>query len=72
MVGNIIQDYVITLVALREIVLYLIDLIAPSEPTRSRLRCCKHRIRAPNDFTIMHANVPTPPDAPLIKTFWPG
>src|SRR2546421_10151056 len=27
---------------------------------------------APNDFAIWTAKVPTPPDAPLIKTFCPG
>ena len=27
---------------------------------------------APNALAIWMANVPTPPDAPLIRTFWPG
>jgi hypothetical protein len=27
---------------------------------------------APNDFAICTANVPTPPDAPLINTLWPA
>ncbi len=27
---------------------------------------------APSDFAIWTAKVPTPPEAPLIKTFWPG
>ncbi len=27
---------------------------------------------APNAFAIWTAKVPTPPDAPLIRTFWPG
>src|SRR6266571_7062489 len=27
---------------------------------------------APNDLATCTANVPTPPAAPLIKTFWPG
>ena len=27
---------------------------------------------APNAFAICTANVPTPPDAPLMRTFWPG
>jgi hypothetical protein len=26
---------------------------------------------APNDLAIWTANVPTPPDAPSIRTFWP-
>jgi hypothetical protein len=27
---------------------------------------------APNDLAICTANVPTPPDAPLINTRWPA
>src|SRR4051812_7747336 len=46
---------------------------APSEPTRSTFLVLQTPVTsAPNDFAICTPNVPTPPDAPLMRTFCPG
>src|SRR5215208_1847712 len=46
---------------------------APSERTRSTLRVLHTPVTsAPKCLAICTANVPTPPDAPLISTFCPG
>ena len=46
---------------------------APSERTSSTLRVLQTPVTsAPKCFAICTANVPTPPDAPLISTFCPG
>src|SRR5690348_7286644 len=46
---------------------------APRERTRFAFRELHTPVTsAPNDLAICTAKVPTPPDAPLIRTFWPG
>ena len=46
---------------------------APSDRTVSRFLVLQTPVTfAPNDFAICTANVPTPPDAPLINTLCPG
>src|SRR5680860_394921 len=46
---------------------------APSERTSSTLRALHTPVTsAPRVLAICTANVPTPPDAPLINTAWPG
>src|SRR5919112_3386526 len=46
---------------------------APSDLTRSRFRVLHTPVTsAPSDLATCTANVPTPPDAPLIKTRVPG
>jgi hypothetical protein len=46
---------------------------APIDRTRSTFLVLHTPVTsAPKDFAICTANVPTPPDAPLIKTFCPG
>ena len=46
---------------------------APIERTMSKFLVLHTPVTsAPNDLAICTANVPTPPDAPLIKTFCPA
>src|SRR5688572_9837288 len=46
---------------------------APIERIRSKLPVLQTAVTsAPNDLAICTANVPTPPDAPLINTFCPA
>ena len=46
---------------------------APIERTSSTFRVLVTPVTsAPKALAICTANVPTPPDAPLMRTFWPG
>jgi len=45
----------------------------PAPQPYRRCGCCTTAVTwAPSAFAIWTAQVPTPPEAPLIKTFWPG
>ena len=75
MVLNVIKDHVVTLVTLGEILFGVVNDVICAEliATISTLPVLHTPVTsAPNDFAIWTAKVPTPPVAPLIRTFCPG
>ena len=65
------QDQVVLLPVLGEIFFGVVnDMVCANERTISRFLVLHTAVTsAPNALAICTANVPTPPDAPLIKTF---
>jgi len=74
MVGNVIENHVVTLVALGKILVGVInDMIRAERSDHIHVsRAADPVTSAPNDLAICTANVPTPPEAPLIRSFCPA
>src|SRR5579864_1198266 len=74
MVRNAVESQVITPPTFGEIVLRVINHVICAYRSAISTFLVLHTpvTSAPNDLAICTANVPTPPAAPLIKTFCPG
>ena len=75
MVAHVVEDEVVAGSALPEILLGVVDdVVGPDRRGPAPRSSCWSRpvTSAPNAFAICTANVPTPPDAPLIEDLLPG
>ena len=74
-VADVVEDQVVALRARREVLAGVVDdVVGADRADHARRSSCWSR-RSPrrrSALAICTANVPTPPDAPLIRTFWPG
>ena len=74
-VADVVEDEVVAPVARREVLARVVDDVVGADRSDHVhvLRAADTPVTsAPNALAICTANVPTPPDAPLIRTFWPG